>query len=869
MSSLDIQSRLAPGARAQAERAKKVATSAALLVLAALFVGLFHLHPHLIADTGPNARPSVPLTSQVMLVQEVDPSGAAQVSSFDILLATGGRPFNSAAAALRVWSRESGKLFEQPLPPGSVADNAWMHFVLPRPARVSRADPLYVVLSCKTDTTDNGITAWTNSNTSAVGSLYVLTAKAIGATGLPGALRGATAEESTLCMRVYGLGPRAVLAETLAHVGVALLCTLLVVLLWTWGWLLRSHPNLVSGARDHAAAVGRAWSRVPRSWFWSLAAVLIYGALGLAANWPALPGNPSLTRAGDPWLMEWYLSWWPHAIAHGWNPFFTTVMNYPDGINLAGNTSMPLLSLLFSPLTMTAGVVASLNLLNWLTFPACASAMYFVLRRWTKWPLAAFVGGALYGFSAHVVGQGLGHLDIAFVPLPPLMLLCAYELFVRQKGSSKRWGLALGLLVIAQVFIAQEVAVTTLLVVLLAAVLLALNHPSHVVAHAKWALPGLLLGVVLTAVAVAYPFWAAVAGPYHYSGPAHYGGLSADLLGTFVPTSMQRFAPASWIALGSKLVAGNVPENGSYLGIPLVLLLAFLMVRFRRDRWILFSAVMLVATWVLSLGARVTISGKATAVPGPWAIFQHMPLLESLLSVRMTLFVALFASLALARGLDNYRPDASSGRRDASGARSHQRSRPTKLEGWAVAVVCLAAVLLLVPRWPYPGTVPAGVPPYFSSSAVEQIPLGSVVLISPYPSVMDPQTLLWQAVAGDRFKMIGGYAQFRDSSGGSTNFPAVLVPRQVESYLWSQVASGPAFPDPSVPVFNEKLVRQFRGFLTRYRVNAVLYTPVGPDSANVLHLFEAALGRPSTTSGGVTAWYRVQGRNMKSDTPLP
>jgi len=177
-------------------------------------------------------------------------------------------------------------------------------------------------------------------------------------------------------------------------------------------------------------------------------------------------------------------------------------------------------------------------------------------------------------------------------------------------------------------------------------------------------------------------------------------------------------------------------------------------------------------------------------------------------------------------------------------------------------------VLVLVPRWPYPGTNPAGVPPYFSSAAVEQIPLGSVVLISPYPSVMDPQTLLWQTVAGDRFKMIGGYAQFRDSSGGSTNFPAVLAPTQVESYLWSQVASGPTFPDPRVPVLNETLVRQFREFLTRHHVGAVLYTPVGPGSANVLRLFEAALGTPSTTSGGVTAWYRVQARIQGSGTLL-
>ncbi len=544
-------------------------------------------------------------------------------------------------------------------------------------------------------------------------------------------------------------------------------------------------------------------------------------------------------------------------------------MNYPVGINLAGNTSMPLLSILVSPLTMMGGAIASLNLLNWLAFPASASAMYFVLHRWTKWPLAAFFGGALYGFSPYVVGQGLGHMDVAFVPLPPLMLLCAYELLVRQSGSSRRWGAAFGLLIVAQALIAQEVAVTTLMVALLGAALIALDRPSQVVAHLRWALPGLVLGLLIAAVALAYPFWAAVAGPYHYGGPAHPGGLGADLLGAVIPTSMQRFAPASWIAVGSRLVAGNIPENGSYLGIPLVLLLAFLVVRFRRDRWILFAAVMLVATWVLSLGARVTINGKTTAVPGPWAVFQHVPLLESLLSVRLTLFVVLFASLVIARGLGNYRPNARFRRGDASAAGSLRCLRPTRFETWGVAVVCLVSVILLVPRWPYPGTDPAGVPPYFSSLAVNRIPLGSVVLISPYPSVMDPQTLLWQAAAGDRFKMIGGYAQLRDSSGSCTNFPAILVPRQVESYLWGEVAGGPPFPDPKTPVFNAALVRDFRDFVSRYHADTVLYTSVGSGSADVLQLFRAALGQPSATSGLITAWYGVQSRILKPAAPSP
>jgi hypothetical protein len=47
----------------------------------------------------------------------------------------------------------------------------------------------------------------------------------------------------------------------------------------------------------------------------------------------------------DPRLMTWFLVWWPHALVHGLNPFLTKAMWTPQGINLAWQTSMPLVAL--------------------------------------------------------------------------------------------------------------------------------------------------------------------------------------------------------------------------------------------------------------------------------------------------------------------------------------------------------------------------------------------------------------------------------------------------------------------------------------------------------------------------------------------
>ena len=82
--------------------------------------------------------------------------------------------------------------------------------------------------------------------------------------------------------------------------------------------------------------------------------ISLYFILALAAYWPVLP--LSSTRVveggvGDPALTMWFLKWVPYALSHGHNPLFTDWINVPHGANLAQNTLMPLLCLIFAPIT--------------------------------------------------------------------------------------------------------------------------------------------------------------------------------------------------------------------------------------------------------------------------------------------------------------------------------------------------------------------------------------------------------------------------------------------------------------------------------------------------------------------------------------
>ena len=591
-----------------------------------------------------------------------------------------------------------------------------------------------------------------------------------------------------------------------------------------------------------------------RGRLWAAVVVAAYGVMGLAANWPTLPGDGRHMRGGDMTQMTWYLAWTPHALAHANNPFFTTTLNYPDGVNLAQNTSAPLLGLVTAPLTLAVNPVASLNLLLWLAFPLSATAMYVVARRLGAWPPAAFLAGALYGFSPHVVNQSFNHLNLAFVPLPPLMLLALYETLRPDNPRVLRWGLALAGLSLAQFFISAEIAATTALTGLLATVLLGGSHPRQVVPAIRRSALALAVAFAIMAAFVAYPAWFLLHGLNRYEGPAYGDGISADLLGTIVPTDNLRFHSAAAVARGHALANGNVPENGSYLGLALIALLVVLVATCWSVRWIRLSAAMVVLLTVLSWGRVVIIDNEPSGFTMPFAL-GDVPLIDNAMPIRLSLQVSIFAAVIVAVGLTEVRrrlravDDADVGRA--------RRAVRVGLAGAAAALV-VASVVTLVPRWPFP-TDPTDVPTYFSTSAVEHIPQDSVVLMTPYPWVADVRPQLWQATSGIRYRLLGGYVLTPDADGHATNFPAVHRPRRVMTYLTAMSTGGPGFPEGRpVPELKPRLVCEFQTFILTNHVTTVLASPSVSHPEELRQLYVSALGPPSESVGGIDAWYRIE-----------
>jgi len=602
-------------------------------------------------------------------------------------------------------------------------------------------------------------------------------------------------------------------------------------------------PAAVPGVGRGAAAAA----------IYAAAAVFAYHRI-LFAPTASMPG----CNCGDQAQEVWFLRWPLYAVSHGLNPFFSTWMNYPKGVNLAINTASPLLALASAPLQLTIGTVSTYDVLLVLGLATSALSMCLALRRFVRSWAAAFAGGLLYGFSPYMIGQGGGHVFLVVLFVPPIVLVVLHELLVVQRHAALRDGLLLGALLALQYYISPEVLAMTVVVAVVGVALLALARPRAVPERLPHAAAAAGVAVLVCALALAYPLWMAARGPQHVVGPPHpLSGLAifpGDLLGPVLPTSNQLLAPHALAARGDALVGRNPGENGMYLGIPLLVVLAVFARVYRRRRALLFFVAMVAASTILALGPTLVVYTRPTGIPLPAWLLEHLPFVQDILDVRFSLFAQLAAAAALAVGLDELLLTP----RPAGTAHGSRRSHFPLAAG-----VALVALVPLVPAAPY-AAAPAAIPAFFSSPALDRIPEASAVLTYPYPLRADAEwDMTFQAQSGMRFKEFGGDAFVPDGPGGtSVPVPAPPPPRVVE-HLFSD-AYTPVFakfelgtpPGTPTPPVDRRTVAELRTFLRRYRVSTVLVAHLGQRPRAVVAYVSDALGRPVQT-GGVWAWFDV------------
>ena len=551
-------------------------------------------------------------------------------------------------------------------------------------------------------------------------------------------------------------------------------------------------------------------------------AFVAFTVLAVLCNLPVweAPLHRHVGAAGqsDPLLSMWFLSWTPYALSHAHNPFLTSYVNYPRGVNLMWNASTPALGVLLWPITVIWGAVLSDNLITTASFALSAFFAFVAIRRYVRGDLASALGGLLYGFSPYLMAQDIGHAQVVSSAITiPLAFLLLDEALVRQRLKPWLLGVLIAGLGILQFFIFEEIFVSEIVAAGVLILVLACFNPRQVRNRAPYVLKTLGVAAALIAVVIAYPAVVVqLRGPNRLVGYTHNPELFVtDLLNLVVPTSTQLIAP-SWATNISSAFTGNISEWDGYLGLPLLVLVAVVVARHWRQPMVRTSIVVAAVITVLSLGAHLHVNGKQLHVPLPWWIPSRLPLLQDVQPNRFTIYVYLCAGFVLAFAIN-------------------------RLWAWrhniVLSVLVLGVVMApLIPQLPL-SSQPFSVPSYFASAAVGEIPDGAVVLTVPCACQYSMEGLTWQATSKMHFRVLGAGYFFGIPSTGQ------------EQMLATATALAGDSPAPVNDAQRATFLQELRDVGAR----AVVLGPV-PKQAAAAGILSGVLGFSPHSSGDVDVW---------------
>jgi hypothetical protein len=557
--------------------------------------------------------------------------------------------------------------------------------------------------------------------------------------------------------------------------------------------------------------------------------VASYGACVLGLFWQfstVARRQIPLTPTSDQVQQVWFLAWPAHALRAGLNPLFSHAMNVPHGVNLMTNTSEPLLGLLFAPFTWWAGPLATYVLVLELGFflsAVSAAAAARVLG--ASWFGAWFVG-LLFGFGAPRLVNGVVHAYFTVDLVLPWLLVAAVRL-VQGSWSPLRTGLFCGVLLGLDMLISPErvaIEVITLVGISLGWLLVVRRRSIA----ATLGSTALWVGAVLVPLA-AYPAAMLLIGPEHVHGAPHayIQQFTATFSSLVQPGPYAMFAPVGAHPSQFSLSAEGW-TNGTYLGIPLIVLALLGAWRWRRstlDRSI--AAASLIALG-LSFGGTISVFGLD--IPSPYRLLLHLPLFGDIIPGRFVEVAICGVAWLAARALT-----LPEGRTAASS--------PVHVAAAALATVAVVATLL--PAHTIRAAKAAHEPFFTSHLGRTLLPARSQVLTYPYPVSVFNTTMLNQAQAAMRYDLMGGQAIVPGPDGTNTG----VLPQQpqaiIDLFLHAYLGPKPItlnFPVGPTPPLDAATLTAMRAYVVANRVDEICWQRSGHYPLLAKTYLDAAFG---------------------------
>ncbi|WP_106409744.1 dolichyl-phosphate beta-glucosyltransferase [Streptomyces odonnellii] len=647
-------------------------------------------------------------------------------------------------------------------------------------------------------------------------------------------------------------------------------------------------PDARTAPRTTAPAAGAPRSRrtdLAVAGLFLLASLYLYNGL-----WADLDHAYLADAGSDQNQWEWFFRVTADNVVHLRNPLFTTLQNFPDGVNLMANTTMLGLSVPLTPVTLALGPTVTWALVLTLGLAATAYSWYWLFaRRLVRDRRAAALGAGLAAFAPPMMSHANAHPNFLVLFMIPVIIDRALRLCEARgpRGEDAearrvmRDGLLLGIFVTYQIFLGEE----PLLLAAMGMLLFALAYAVVRRDVARVALRPLLTGLGYTLQVclplLAFPLYWQFFGPQSYHSVLH-----GDNAGNS-PLAFLEFSGRALLGdeATADALAMNRTEQNAFYGWPLIALAFGIVVwlwRLAAVRALAFTAI---AAALLSMGPKVRIPFTDVVLTGPWRALAHQPLFESVIESRVAMICApaLGALLALATarltalaatayagagtGPDADRdagagPDADRGAgADTGGDRgagadtgvgagtrapvdpvAAARRRRHRLIGLAAVAAALVPIL--------PTALPVrdrpDVPPFIADGMYRAyVTKGESVVPVPLPDPGSAEALHWQSATGLGFSVPGGYF---NGPWGEERIGIYGAPARYTSNLFRDVRYG-----GQAPVIGANWRAQARYDLAFWRAGVVVLAPQANDAA-LYEMLEKLLGRPGKRIGGVWIW---------------
>ncbi len=518
-------------------------------------------------------------------------------------------------------------------------------------------------------------------------------------------------------------------------------------------------------------------------WLVLLSPIILY----LVTSWLFMspPHFSDLTKAifnngGDPQQFVWFYNWWPYSLMHHLNPFITRYSWYPLGYNLAWATSIPTLSLLMSPITLLGSAVLSFNLTAILSPVFASTACFFLVYYITKKYTPSLLAGYIYGFSSYEMSELLGHPQIYVDFLIPLLVLLVL-LRLKNRIRSVSFIILSGLLLALQFGIATELFSTYVCFAIIGLIIFYIFVPS---------LRTRLL-VISRELGLAVILFLVIASPYIYyliRGYAHVPGVIHPI-SAFSINAANYFIPTPITLVGGHALSGlykyftaNLSENGGYIGLPILLILLYITIKYWRQRVVRACVILLAVILVCALGPRLHIIGQAgSSIPMPWALVSWLPIIKYAQPDRFTVYGFMLIALLIGFWLSR---------------ETTPRNRSLKYVAAALGIVCI------LPNTAQYTWSSVSIPAVLQRTSITaHIPPQSNLLILPFERQGNSD--YYQYASGMYFTQTGGYI-------------GPLPKKYINNTVVSSLENGIIAPS---------FAHNFAYFCTLNRVNFIVYLP--------------------------------------------